>query len=325
MRDKTFELLAALADGRAHSGADLARAAGVSRAAIWARVQRLQALGLEILAVPGKGYRLAQAFEFLDEATIRSQLSAVANAAIPALTCLEVTDSTNERLLQQATTGTVHGHAMFAEYQSAGRGRRGDVWVAPPGSGLCVSLGWRFDAPPATMSALGLAVGIAVARAVDDLGLGGVRLKWPNDVLYEGRKLAGILIEMRAEHGGPSTVVIGIGLNVHIPPNVRAGISQPVVDLHEALGRAPARNLIAARLLEALTVRLADFARSGFAPLAAAWSHYDGLAGRCVQLELPGRTVVGVARGVDPTGMLLIEHEGRVEAFLSGHVRVRAS
>jgi BirA family biotin operon repressor/biotin-[acetyl-CoA-carboxylase] ligase len=324
MSDKTFELLMALADGRAHSGADLARAAGVSRAAIWARVQRLQALGLEILAVPGKGYRLAQGFEFLDETTIRGELSPAANAAIPMLTCLQVTDSTNERLLQQATAGTVHGHALFAEYQSAGRGRRGDVWVAPPGSGLCVSLGWRFDAPPATMSALGLAVGIAVARAVDDLGLAEVRLKWPNDVLYDGRKLAGILIEMRAEHGGPSTVVIGIGLNVHIPARVRAGISQPVVDLHEALGRAPARNRIAARLLEALTQRLADFSRAGFAPLAAAWAHYDGLAGRRVQLELPGRAVVGMARGVDPTGMLLIEQEDRTEAFLSGHVRVLA-
>lgn len=325
MSDKTFELLTVLADGRAYSGSDLARAAGVSRAAIWSRMQRLQTLGLEVLAVPGKGYRLAQAFEFLDEASIRSRLSPAANSAIPSLTCLQATDSTNERLLQQATTGSVHGHALFAEYQSAGRGRRGDVWVAPPGSGLCLSLGWRFDAPPATMSALGLAIGIAVARAVDDLGLKGVRLKWPNDVLHEGRKLAGILIEMRAEHGGPSTVVIGIGLNVHIPAGVRAGISQPVVDLHEALGASPARNAVAAGLLEQLSLRLIDFARAGFAPLSTAWAHYDGLAGKLVQLELPGRTVVGTARGVDPSGMLLIEHEGRVEAFLSGHVRALAT
>jgi len=127
---------------------------------------------------------------------------------------------------------------------------------------------------------------------------------------------------MRAEHGGPSTVVIGIGLNVHIPARVRAAISQPVVDLHEALGRAPGRNRVAARVLEALARYLADFARAGFDPLTAAWAHYDGLAGRRVQLELPGRTVVGTARGVDSTGMLLIEHEGRTEAFLSGHVRI---
>lgn len=322
MRDKLFELLDILRDGAVHSGEDLAARLGITRAAVWSRVQRIEREGLEIFAVPGKGYRLVQPIAFLDADAIRMNLGPGVRGTLAALTCLEVTDSTNQQLMTRAASHSVHGEVLFAEYQTAGRGRRGDVWIAPPCSGLCLSLGWRFEAPPSTMSALGLAIGVAVARTAEALGVADVRLKWPNDVLYQGRKLAGILVEMRAEYGGPSTVVIGIGLNCRIPPRVRGRISQPVADLAEALRTLPSRSEIAARLVTQLVEVLREFTAHGFAPFARDWQRYDGLDGHAIQLDLPDRQVTGIARGVDASGMLIIERDGRREAFLSGHVRL---
>ncbi|MGH8596179.1 MAG: biotin--[acetyl-CoA-carboxylase] ligase [Gammaproteobacteria bacterium] len=320
--DKAFEILRLLNDGKAHSGAALATQLGITRGAIWNRVQRLQARGVAIQGVTGRGYRLAQPFDFLDLAAIETSLSASARRAIRAIDLALITDSTNQQLLDRAQRDAVHGRALFAEFQTAGRGRRGDRWIAPPGAGLCLSLGWCFDSPPSTMGALSLAIGIAVARAVRALGVPEIALKWPNDVLFNGRKLAGILIEMRAEFGGPSTVVIGIGLNCHIAPEVRRTIAQPVADLGEALTDAPRRNHIAAVLLNHLVEVLNVFTAQGFGPFNDEWRTVDGLAGRAVRLELPDRAVQGIARGVDASGMLLIEHRGHVESFLAGHVRL---
>lgn len=319
--DKSYALLAALADGRAHSGASLAAQLKISRAAVWNRVKRLQALGVDIYAVRGKGYQLARAFEFLNEHAIRHVLPAVAAAAIGAITVSRVTDSTNQRLLELVPTAGVHGHAWLAEYQTAGRGRRGDRWLAPPGSAVCLSLGWRFDSPPQDLSALSLVVGIAIAQALIGLGARELGLKWPNDLVVRGRKLAGILIEMRSEPGGSCSVVIGIGVNVALGDDVRAQIDQPSLSLADCCARLPARNLVAAALIAALVERLRAFAAEGFEPQAAAWRALDALAGREVELTLPDRRIRGIARGVDAHGMLQIEHNGRLETFLSGHLR----
>lgn len=320
--DKSFALLLKLADGRAHSGASLAAELAVSRAAVWNRVKRLQQMGVDIYAVRGKGYQLARGFEFLDAPTIASLLCAESVAAIGNLTVSAVTDSTNQRLLECVPSPGVHGHAWLAEYQTAGRGRRGDRWLAPPGSSVCLSLGWRFEAPPRDLSALSLAVGVAIARALRTLGAAGVGLKWPNDLLHEGRKLAGILIEMRSELGGPCSVVIGVGVNVALGDDAKAAIDQPSASLADCCAELPSRNRVAAAVLDELVRVLGDFPRDGFARHLDAWLSLDALAGRAVELALPERTVRGVARGVDPNGMLRIEHAGRVESFLSGHVRL---
>lgn len=319
--DKAFELLATLSDGCAHSGASLAAGLKVSRAAVWNRVKRLQTLGVDIYAMRGKGYKLATRFEFLSAAAIEAGLEPAARAAIREITVASVTDSTNQRLLDLLQARSIHGVALLAEYQTAGRGRRGDRWLAPPGGAVCLSLGWRFEIPPRDLSALSLVVGIAVAQALQQLGARGIGLKWPNDILYEGRKLAGILIELRSELGGPCTVVVGIGVNIALSEELRAHIDQPTASLADACPVLPARNAVAAALLNALASQLGRFAAGGFAAQTAAWQQLDALAGREIELVLPDRLIRGTARGVDPQGMLQIEHNGRVEAFLSGHVR----
>ena len=320
--EKVFEILECLSDGRAHSGETLAAAFGVTRAAVWNRVQRLQDLGVEIEAVSGKGYRLAVPFEALRSDVIESYLSVAARRALRVLRIERVTNSTNQQLLERASLADIHGEVLLAEFQTAGRGRRGDAWRAPPGSGVCLSLGWRFDSPPNTMSALSLVIGLAVARAVRDLNVANVGVKWPNDVLHVGRKLAGILIEMRAEYAGSSTVVIGVGINCDLAAAVRAGIPQPVTDLRTALGASVSRNAVAAALVERLLAALQAFQATGFAPLMTEWRAFDVLDGHVVDLMLPDRTVSGTARGVDANGMLLVEHGGERVAYMTGHVRL---
>ncbi len=323
--DKAFAILAQLQDGRPHSGAAIAADLGVSRGAVWNHVKRLQAQGVEIFAVPGKGYQLPAGFEFLDKEAIEQALGAPAREALRGIHVARITDSTNQRLLDLAAHDDIHGRAWLAEYQTAGRGRRGDSWLAPPGSGVCLSLGWRFDAPPAALSALSLVVGIAVARGCAAVGAHDVRLKWPNDLIHAGRKLAGILIEVRAEAGGPSTVVIGTGLNCHTSEDTRRRVPQPIAALSDACVATPSRNRLVGELLDALVACLQEFATRGFAPFAHEWRRLDALAGRRVELTLPDRQVVGLAHGVDASGLLLIEHAGRIEHFVSGHVRLAAA
>ena len=316
---RAFALLELLSDGAEHAGAELAMALGVTRAAVWHQVAQLREQGMAINAARGHGYRLAGGFEALSANVIRTQLSGPARDVLNVDT-VTITDSTNERLLAALNTGDIHGQVLLAEHQTAGRGRRGDRWISPPGSGLCLSLGWRFEQPPATFSALSLVVGMAITASLRELGVSSAMLKWPNDILSEGGKLAGILIEMRAEAGGPCRTVIGIGINVEMSERARALIDQPVADFTHATGVSVSRNRLAGVLLSALARCLPQFGRDGFAVFRDDWRRYDALVDKAVKLELPNRTVSGIARGVDGHGALLIEHDGRRETFVSGHL-----
>jgi BirA family transcriptional regulator, biotin operon repressor / biotin---[acetyl-CoA-carboxylase] ligase len=206
-------LLRALASGRAVSGAALGRELGVSRAAVWKAVRRLVDLGLDIEALPGRGYRLARPLTLLDRDGVQAALPAGIAARLGVLEVLAETDSTNARVLAaERPVGELV--ACLAEYQSAGRGRRGRQWLSPPGAGICLSVGGRVPAAPSDYAALPTAVGVACAAALEALGVRGIGLKWPNDLLLDGGKLGGILIELRGESQGPATVAVGLGLNI---------------------------------------------------------------------------------------------------------------
>ena len=315
-------LLDALGDGALHSGERLAQHFGVSRAALGKRIAQLRDWGVDVLAQPGAGYRLAQPLERLDAARIAGALRGEARGI--ALDVLAHTDSTNTRLL--AADAARDPQALLAESQTAGRGRRGRAWVSPFGSNLYLSLAWTFAHWPARITTLPLAVAVALARVLDAAGARGVGIKWPNDLQVAGRKLAGILIEPRGEAGGSCRVVIGIGINLGMSGTQASAVEQPWTSLAQVLAGQgqpmPSRNALAAQLLDELTASLGHFASQGFAPFAAEWKRRDVLAGHAVRIE-GTPALQGIARGVDADGGLIVETtEGR-QSVHAGEVSVR--
>lgn len=320
-------LIGLLADGEFHSGEHLARSLGVSRTAVWKHLQGFGELGLELHKVQKRGYRLAQPIDLLDAAAIRRRVSTDNRRKLRSLDVLLQTDSTNSRLLAVSDLRAGQADACVAEFQSAGRGRRGRNWIAPFGGAVCLSLGWMFPEPPRQLSALSLAVGVAVLRALERFDARDIRLKWPNDVLVGSRKLGGILCELRAEAGGPAHVVIGVGLNVRLSALARRAIAATGVqaaDLSDAQVSA-ARDAVVAALIDELILALEAFQREGLLPFIQAWRDADALYGAQAQVVLGEAQHRGIARGIDADGALLLETPAGVLRFISGEVTVRAA
>jgi BirA family biotin operon repressor/biotin-[acetyl-CoA-carboxylase] ligase len=329
-------LLKLLCDGKLHSGAQLASALGVSRAAVWKLVGELRAAGVPIESLSRRGYRLPATVELLDADCMRAEARHLGQPLPEALEVHFQIDSTNEHLYAAPPPPPGTARVAVAELQSAGRGRRGRRWIAPFGSGLTFSIAWTFAETPGDLPALGLALGVTVAKTLRQLGARGVALKWPNDLLADGRKLGGLLTQLRQEAGGPATVVAGLGLNLSLPAEARDALAHspgaaagqptalPATDLAGALlAGLPSRNLIAARLVLALADALAEFATRGFAAFLADWSALDALRDAPVRVHQGGTALEGIARGVDHDGALLVESAGGVLRVFSGDVSVR--
>ncbi|MEY1663212.1 bifunctional biotin--[acetyl-CoA-carboxylase] ligase/biotin operon repressor BirA [Isoalcanivorax beigongshangi] len=307
-----------LADGRFHSGEALGAALGISRAGVWKRLQKLEGVGLWPESVRGKGYRIAGGLSLLRETAIAAQ-----SPALPPIAVRNSTGSTNQDALDQLQQGRAAPFVLLAEYQSAGRGRRGRVWNSPFGACLYLTAAEPFEHGAAALEGLSLAVGVALADALTGLGVPEVGLKWPNDVYLGGRKAAGILIELAGDLLGDCVAVVGIGLNVRMPDAAMSNVAQPWTDLHAALGAEVDRNLLAARILAALQGAFVRFRDGGFPAFAAAWAQYDVCAGRAVRVELGGRVLEGIAAGVDRSGALCVEIEGTRQLFHGGEVSLR--
>lgn len=327
--DADLAVLRLIADGERHSGESLAATLGVSRAAVWKRLESLREAGLEVDAVRGAGYRLARPIELLDAAAIRSGTTERTRGTIERLDLLPTVDSTNSFLLASRPPAPGALAVCLAEVQRAGRGRRGRTWIAPLGGGLCLSVAWVFESQPADLSALGLAAGVVAQRVLVDMTGLRIQLKWPNDLLVDDRKLGGILVELSAESHGPCFVVIGIGINVTAAPELpptSSGSSLGAVDLAAALhGAAPSRNRLAAGLIDALAELLAGFGERGFAPYHAAFGEADYLAGRRIVAEGVRGGTEGRAIGVGADGALLVDTVDGVRRVVAGEVSVRPS
>jgi BirA family biotin operon repressor/biotin-[acetyl-CoA-carboxylase] ligase len=315
------------ADGRFHSGQALAEEFGNTRSSVWNALKRLRDRGLEVHAVRGKGYRLPAAIDWLEEAEIRRALG-VAGRYVAAIQVLEETDSTNSRLLALPPPPAGKARVCLAEYQTEGRGRRGRQWLSPPGAGIWLSLAWQFDRPPDNLSALSLVAGLAARTGMVELGIPGVLLKWPNDLVVGDAKLGGVLVEMRAEGNGPCLVVIGLGVNHRLPSGLPAKIANAgglaPVDLTRACGaQPPPRNAVAAALVSALAARLDEMGRRGTGNIQAEWQHADAIAGRQVTVEERGRQISGRAVGIDVDGALRIDQGGGIVRITAGDVSVR--
>lgn len=315
------KLLTLLADGQFHSGEELSDCLGVSRTAIWKQVAKLEELGLEINAVKGKGYRLRQDIDLLSLQSIYECLDDATCEIFDRIDLHLATPSTNKL----AADTKVTPYVCLAEMQTAGRGRRGRDWISPFAKNIYLSLAWRFGDSAASLDSLSLCVAVALAKALRKLGCEGVGVKWPNDLLHQNRKLAGILLEASGELGGPIRVVIGIGLNVAMTSQQGQAIDQQWVALSELMDSELSRSKVAAMLLNELAKALPAFEQHGFAAFEKDWRAFDCLVNRKLELHLGSQRISGVGRGVDPTGALLIEQDGRIKAYRGGEVSVRAA
>jgi len=323
------QLLALLADGKPHSGEELARAFDVTRAAVWKHVAKLADWGLAVDAMPGVGYRLRRGIDLLDAGALRSALAPHVAARLAELEVFTELESTNRHLLRAPPPAPGMLRACIAEYQTAGRGRRGRRWSAPLGSGLCLSVSWQFADAPAGLSALTLAVGVVVRRALARVAGLGIGLKWPNDLVWDERKLGGILLEITAEGQGGCHVVAGIGVNVALPPELLPSLSdwpRGAVDLATACATrgAPPRAALAIALIEELSELFASYAETGFRAYRDDWRAADFLRGRAVRLDEAAGPVLGLALGIEADGALLIETApGARRRVVAGDVSVR--
>jgi len=314
-----------LADGELHSGEDLARALGISRAAVWKAARKAgEVLGLEVHSVRGRGYRLAAPLELLDTERILAAIPHQARHRIERLEVYDDIDSTNSRLMREAQQGLPSGTLCFAERQRAGRGRHGRTWVSPFGTNIYLSLLWRYPFGPSVLGGLSLAAGTAIAGVLEAEGVPDIGLKWPNDVLWRRRKLAGLLLEVAGETQGPSLVVVGLGLNTRLPAAQAAAIEQPWVDLDSVSGlSAVSRNRLAAWLAECLTDVLVRYGTDGLAPFLAEWERFDLYHGEPVEIRLADQSFSGLHAGVTPQGALRLDMDGHLETFQAGEVSLR--
>ena len=330
MGDPRYELITLLADGAWHTGVRLGAELGLSRAAIWKQVGVLRSTGLEVLTDRRLGYRLAAPLQLLDADAVRAFLEPQVRAAMTCLEVLLITGSTSERIASMPAPVPGAMLACAAEYQSGGRGRRGRRWFSPLGYGLCLSVSWCYEVAPRDLAALGLVIGVAVAEVLSALVPGDVvRLKWPNDIIADGGKLGGILVEVSGESGGPLRIVIGIGVNVRASPRLAPEVDADGGNLRPATldtlvpERQISRNQLAGCLLNALYRNLGEFADSGFAAFGPRWRRRDYLFGQPVAVSSGSQTIRGIAAGIADDGALLIDVGGRLVPVLSGDVTLR--
>ena len=328
MRPLAFQLLRELSHERFVSGTRLAEKFGVSRSTVSDALHDASEAGVDIFSLTRRGYRLAQPVELLSLERIRKQLGAVANRLDADL--VECSASTNSELMQRATAGAPSGACLVAEIQTAGRGRRGRVWQSAFGASLTFSLLWRFEKGAAQLGGLSLVVGLAVVRALHQLGIGPnvVALKWPNDVVAGPRKLAGILIESQGDMLGPTAVVIGIGINVNLPEHLKAAIDQPVTDVQSLAGRTMSRNQLLAAVLRELVGMLDQFQAKGFPAFRKEWTAVHALHEKPVRVltgdgGVTGGVIDAVVRDVADDGSLIVTHLGRDIILASGEVSLR--
>lgn len=316
------ELLAKLGTG-ALSGDALARELGQTRAAIWKRIQGLRAAGVAIEGRAGDGYRLLQPLQLLDREHILAHLPPAVSAAVAGLEIGWSLGSTNSELLRRSAPlrGT---EVLLAERQTGGRGRRGRQWASPLAANIYLSLSRAFAGGLSRMGGLSLAAGVAVGEALQQLGIAGVGLKWPNDLVVDGRKLGGLLVEGGGEFAGPARAVIGLGLNVRMPARIAATIDQPWIDLDTLAGAPVSRNDVVAVLLTHLLPALDQFEQEGLAPFLQRYARLDVLAGRQVRVEDAGALHQGLACGLAEDGALRVSIQGAERRFHAGEVSVRA-
>ena len=327
VQDIRNKLLACLNDTEFHSGEALAEQFNLSRSAISNHVKALNQLGLEIFSVKGRGYKLARTIELLSQEHISAHIQKLQAEILQndkPLVCVEnIVASTNDEI--KTRMSNCSGLVCLAEAQTAGRGRRGRKWVSPFGSSLYMSMLWHFGNGYQAMAGLSLMVGVVLNQTLQAFNINNCKLKWPNDLYFEQQKLAGILIEVEGQVGASASAIIGIGVNIELPSNID-GIDQAFTDITQANSENNlpiSRNAFAAQLIHNLWQALPVFEKQGLAPFVKAWEQADLYVHQPVVLISGENKTQGISRGIDSSGALLLEINGRVSAYHGGEISVR--
>lgn len=316
-------LLSLLSDGQFHSGEELGDRLSISRAAVWKQLQKIQQLGIELESVKGRGYRIPGGVDLLKPMELSDAFQQVPTA-LAGLSILSTTDSTNKQVVKYLNNGGESPFLCSCEQQTDGRGRRGRVWHSPYAENLYFSLSWKFQAGASVLEGLSLAVGVVIAEALRAMGAPQCSLKWPNDIVYEGKKLGGILIELTGDIEGPCQVIIGVGINV----NMRAkstDIDQPWTDLSKVMPEGLSRTDLLIDLVKALLEMLQDYEQNGFAGYRAKFEALNTHQGESVCLILGNKKIYGTVLGIEISGALVVETANGREVFNGGEISLRGA
>ena len=306
------------------SGAEISKITGYFGEDLEKVIAVLKARGLPLECQAEQGYRLTSSVMLIDESRLTRFLQEAGLVSATRTSVVDVVDSTNKQLLDWADPVTLHGRVCLAEYQSDGRGRQGRPWFSSGYQNLTLSMAWRIEQGSAELSAVSLVAGLAVCDCLEDIGLSGVCLKWPNDVMSPIGKLAGILIETKSTGLEYLHVVIGIGINIHNASAVKARVEQPVADLGTMMGSNVDRTLLSAKLLSGLSCALEKMNRSGFSDCVQKWNIRDAYMGHAVIGTIGDQKIQGQGLGVDDTGAYQVrDNHGHIHRLISGEVRLR--
>ena len=315
------QIIKKLASGQFVSGQVIGEQLGISRAAISKHMRGLNEMGLDVFCVTGKGYRFAQPLKLLDKVKIIQALQNKGNSTL--LEIHSLIDSTNSYLLRRIPHQVKQGQVCIAEYQDAGRGRRGRQWISPFGSHIYMSMYWYLEQGISASMGLSVVAALAVSDAIKQLYTLDVELKWPNDIYINGSKLAGILIDLEGQALEPSHSVIGIGLNIDMPLKIAEHIDQSWTDLQSNTAKEVDRNQLASALVNCLHNRLLDHKEHGIALMLDDWFKLDVYLNKPVKLMTGEKETLGICRGINAQGALLLEVDGQVKPIYGGEVSLR--
>lgn len=315
-------ILDLLADAEFHSGTAMGETLGMSRAAVNKAVQQLIADGLTVHCVTGRGYRLAEPLELLDSRSISQYLTDLGHDNVT-IHVHERLQSTSQFLLEQESAASPPA-VCLAEHQTAGRGRRGRQWLNTPYRNLMLSVSQQLSLRPAELSGLSLAIGVAAAEALLAVGYKDLALKWPNDLLYQGRKLGGVLLDLQGESEGPTRVIAGLGINMHMDEDDADEIEQAWTDLRQLPGPSTTqRNRLAAEVVSRMLNVFAGFQSGGFSEYRERWQQLNAHASQPVVLIMGDNKIEGVVEGINEAGALLLRTESGLTAYHAGEISLR--
>ncbi|WP_100159653.1 bifunctional biotin--[acetyl-CoA-carboxylase] ligase/biotin operon repressor BirA [Proteus columbae] len=310
-------LIELLADGNIHSGEQLGESLGMTRAGINKHIQTLRSWGIDVQTVAGKGYQLDAPMNLLNADSVNKNIKGEPASVIP------VIDSTNQYLIQRISE-LKSGDVCIAEYQSAGRGRRGRQWISPFGRNLYLSMYWKLDQGPAAAIGLSLVVGVIMAEVLQKLGADGVKVKWPNDLYLNDKKLSGILVELTGKTGDVAHIVTGIGINIAMSKNQNEAINQQWINL-EQVGIKIDRNELACEITNALRDAFIQFEKQGLSVFIERWKRLDNFMDRRVKLIIGEKEIFGIAKGINDQGALLLEQDGKIIPYIGGEISLRSA